>query len=105
MQAPFPGPNVMLPALRLSDTPDLDHCLAFKRREAEWKRLVSNSHREWCLCGSYLNHFLPAEAPLKSCTEDEKEDSGDVAATSKEDGVDGMVEEEEDFVAGLIQPG
>lgn len=60
----------MLPALRLSDPPDLDHHLAFKKREATWKRLVSDEHKKWCLCGSYLNHFLPATEPLKqnSCS-------------------------------------
>lgn len=63
----------MLPVISLSDTPDLDCHLAFKRREAEWKRLVSKTHRDWCLCGSYRNHFISSTEPLQkeSCTTDE----------------------------------
>lgn len=44
-------------ATRLSQSPDLDSGLAYKRREAKWKQLVSSSHKEWCECGNYLNHF------------------------------------------------
>lgn len=64
MEPPLPGPALMLPAIDLSSTPNLDTHLAFKKREAEWKRLVSATHREWCLCGSYKNHFLPPEKSL-----------------------------------------
>lgn len=73
MQRPFPGPNVMLPAINLSDTPDLDSVVAFKRREAKWKQLISSEHKKWCLCGSYMNHFVSSSQPL--CGE-EKEDLG-----------------------------
>nr|QYD02147.1 ORF2 [Torque teno felis virus] len=78
MQKPFPGPNVMLPALSLSDPPDLDHHLAYKKREAIWKKLISDEHKKWCLCGSYLNHFLPATEALrsKSCSEENSEEAG-----------------------------
>nr|QZE11921.1 MAG: ORF2 [Torque teno felis virus] len=68
MEPPLPGPNLMLPAINLSCTPDLDSHLAYKKREAIWKRLVSDSHKNWCLCGSYLNHF-------QKCG-DEKPDTG-----------------------------
>lgn len=69
----------MLPTLDLSGTPDLDHVLHYKRREAAWKRSVSESHKEWCLCGSYRNHFISSSQPLiESCGEGgTKEDGGD----------------------------
>nr|QYD02387.1 ORF2 [Torque teno felis virus] len=87
MQKPLPGPNVMLPALRLSGSPDLDSHLAYKRREAEWKRLISAEHKKWCLCGSYMNHFISSEEPLrsKSCSGDGGEEpiiDGEEGATS-----------------------
>lgn len=102
MQKPLPGPNVMLPALRLSDPPDLDHHLAFKRREAIWKQIVSNEHKKWCLCGSYLNHFLPSTEPLKNQTCGDEEELG----VEKEDGENGAIGKEEiiteeDFIEGL----
>lgn len=80
----------MLPVIRLSDSPDLDSHLAFKRREAKWKRLVSETHKEWCLCGSYLNHFLPATSDLLSCTGGE-DGPGAGSEEAKRD---------EDFLAG-----
>nr|QYD02120.1 ORF2 [Torque teno felis virus] len=67
---PMPGPSLMLPALDLSGTPDLDHHTTYKKREAEWKRLVSSLHREWCLCGSFINHFILPQNSLV-CTEEE----------------------------------
>lgn len=66
MEPPYPGPNLMLPALNLSGPPNFDHNLAYKKREAQWKRLVSETHKEWCLCGSYKNHFIKPEEPLCS---------------------------------------
>lgn len=72
---PLPGPSLMLPALDLSGSPDLDHHTTYKRREAQWKRLVSSLHREWCLCGSFLNHFILPPNSLVACTEDDS-DSG-----------------------------
>lgn len=72
MQKPFPGPNLLLPALKLTDPPDLDNTVAYKKREAQWKKLISNEHKKWCLCGSYMNHFLPSSQPLQkseSCSE------------------------------------
>nr|QYD02132.1 ORF2 [Torque teno felis virus] len=78
MSEPLPGPNVMLPALDLSGPPSLDHVILYKKREALWKRLVSTSHREWCLCGSAANHFLPPHKELKNSTCGEEED-GDCA--------------------------
>lgn len=96
MQAPYPGPNLLLPVIRLSDPPDLDHVVAYKRREAVWKKLISDEHKKWCLCGSYLNHFLKPDEPLKNtetCTEEkdgQKEDAGDIDIIS-----------EDDFIAGL----
>nr|QYD02186.1 ORF2 [Torque teno felis virus] len=100
MQAPLPGPNVMLPVVRLSDSPNLDCHISFKKREAEWKQLVSRSHRDWCLCGSYLNHFLPPEKPLKKCSDVEDEDPITLEGAAggsdpKEDGGAG-----EDIIAG-----
>nr|QYD02408.1 ORF2 [Torque teno felis virus] len=101
MEPPCPGPNVMLPALNLSDTPDFDNLLAYKKREAQWKQSVSASHRAWCLCGSYKNHFLPPNASLiKSSCGEEKDadledaitagfDPGDADMPALEDGDDG----------------
>lgn len=100
MQKPFPGPNLLLPAIRLSDPPSLDSHLAFKRAEATWKKLVSAEHKKWCLCGSYLNHFLPRTEPLKSCTQEEtgaeggEEDGGDLIS-------DADIISEEDFIEGI----
>nr|QYD02171.1 ORF2 [Torque teno felis virus] len=79
MSKPLPGPNVMLPALDLSGPPNLDHIVVYKRREAVWKRLVSASHKEWCLCGHYINHFISKSRPLEafeSCGEGEGESCG-----------------------------
>ncbi|AEZ53063.1 ORF2 [Torque teno felis virus-Fc-TTV2] len=75
MQSPFPRPALMLPAIDLSSAPNLDSDLAYKKREAQWKRLISETHKEWCLCGSYLNHFLDASKPLlnKTCGEERDE--------------------------------
>lgn len=67
---PVPGPALMLPALDLSGSPDLDHAQNYKRREAQFKRDVSQLHKQWCLCGSYLNHFRLSSEPLKTCTDD-----------------------------------
>lgn len=106
MQKPLPGPNVMLPAIRLSDPPDLDSHLAYKRREAIWKKLISTEHKKWCLCGSYINHFLPSTEPLQnsSCT---SEDTGDTSGGEK--GAAGGEESEdlfteEDFIEGIEEP-
>nr|QYD02282.1 ORF2 [Torque teno felis virus] len=66
MQKPLPGPNLMLPVLDLNKSPDPDHSLAYKKREAVFKRQVSELHANWCLCGSYLNHFLPSNQPLRA---------------------------------------
>nr|QYD01790.1 ORF2 [Torque teno felis virus] len=68
---PLPGPSLMLPAVDLSGSPDLDHHTTYKRREAQWKRLVSQLHREWCLCGSFINHFILPPNSLLRCTEDD----------------------------------
>nr|QYD02111.1 ORF2 [Torque teno felis virus] len=86
MQPPFPSPSLMLPALDLSRTPDLDSCISYKKRESLWKRQVSLSHSQWCLCGSYLNHFLPPDQPLRnSCGEDAgREDAEGVTGESQD---------------------
>nr|QYD02156.1 ORF2 [Torque teno felis virus] len=82
MEPPNPSPALMLPALDLSSTPNFDHTLAYKKREAEWKRLVSETHRAWCLCGSYLNHFVPNTEPLKkTCSDEEGPENGEKGAT------------------------
>nr|QYD02414.1 ORF2 [Torque teno felis virus] len=102
MQKPFPGPNVMLPALRLSDPPDLDSHISYKRREATWKRLISNEHKKWCLCGSFMNHFLPPSEPLKQQTcsiEEEKEDGRGDTAEEEDGATGGEVEDIGDVVA------
>nr|QYD02291.1 ORF2 [Torque teno felis virus] len=101
MSEPLPGPNVMLPALDLSGPPSVDHVILYKKREAVWKRLVSTTHREWCLCGSAANHFLPPHKELvnSACGEEEGEaiadgpDVGTEGGDSKEDIAD------EDMVA------
>nr|QYD02189.1 ORF2 [Torque teno felis virus]QYD02243.1 ORF2 [Torque teno felis virus] len=77
MQPPAPSPSLMLPVIDLSGPPDLDHNIHYKQREARWKRLVSTSHAEWCCCGSYLNHFLPRDSKLRSCTDTEEEKHGE----------------------------
>lgn len=64
---PLPGPALMLPVIDLSGTPDMDPGQTFRRREAKFKRDVSMLHAEWCLCGSYLNHFKLSSEPLKPC--------------------------------------
>nr|QYD02072.1 ORF2 [Torque teno felis virus] len=93
---PMPGPSLMLPAVDLSGTPDLDHHTTYKKREAQWKRLVSSLHREWCLCGSFINHFiLPPNSLI--CTEDEDvRVAGDIAegptTLSSKDGDENSVE-------------
>nr|QYD02440.1 ORF2 [Torque teno felis virus] len=89
-QKPLPGPNLMLPTLDLSSTPDLDHTLLYKKREAVWKQLVSQTHKDWCLCGSYLNHFLKPNYSLitDSCT-GEKEDTSKGDAAVQTDGGEG----------------
>lgn len=95
MQKPLPGPSVMLPALNLSGPPDLDHHINYRKREAQWKRLVSQTHAEWCLCGSYTNHFLPNSASL--CTEEKEfgDQNGDIEDIRGEtNGGDGDVSEE-----------
>nr|QYD02096.1 ORF2 [Torque teno felis virus] len=92
---PMPGPSLMLPALDLSGTPDLDHHTTYKKREAEWKRLVSSLHREWCLCGSFINHFILPPNSLV-CTEDgDDRVAGDTAEdrtipSSKDGGENGV---------------
>lgn len=107
MEPPYPGPNLLLPSLGLSGPPDLDHYMAFKRREAKWKQLVSTSHKAWCLCGSYLNHFLPSDQPLlsKTCTEEDKKEDG--AADTGEDltipDLDGITDEDI-IAAGDLEP-
>nr|QYD02123.1 ORF2 [Torque teno felis virus] len=103
MEKPFPGPNVMLPTLNLSDTPDLDSHLAYKKRQALWLREVSESHRAWCLCGSFRNHFLQDNQPLKNseCSEgrgDGKEDV--VGATMAEEDDSNAVSDQEMVAAG-----
>nr|QYD02180.1 ORF2 [Torque teno felis virus] len=85
---PLPGPSLMLPALDLSGSPDLDHNTTYKRREAQWKRLVSSLHREWCLCGSFLNHFILPPNSLIQCTEggSEPDAAEDITPGVGEDG-------------------
>nr|QYD02153.1 ORF2 [Torque teno felis virus] len=103
MQKPLPGPNLMLPALRLSDTPNLDSDLAYKKREAKWKQLISKTHKEWCLCGSYLNHFLSSNEPLRSCSKEGEEDI--IGVTGEEEDVMVLdVGGEEEFQRGLQGP-
>nr|QYD02393.1 ORF2 [Torque teno felis virus] len=98
---PLPGPNLMLPALDLSSTPDLDHTLLYKKREALWKQLVSQSHKDWCLCGSYLNHFLDKKHSLitGSCFGSE-DDSSKEDAGVQTDGGDGELTDMEIISAG-----
>nr|QYD01787.1 ORF2 [Torque teno felis virus] len=84
---PLPGPSLMLPALDLSGSPDLDPHKTFKLREAKWKRLISALHKEWCLCGSYINHFILPENSLKSCTVEEDKDTVGGDITGGADGI------------------
>ncbi|QCS38451.1 ORF2 [Torque teno ocelot virus] len=81
MEKPYPGPHLLLPAIDLSRSPSLDSHLDFKRREALFKRQVSDLHKQWCLCGSYKNHFISPNYSLKkdSCSEDTGGDSGEGA--------------------------
>lgn len=107
MQKPYPGPNVMLPAIDLSCSPNLDHNLAFKRKEAIWKQLISREHKKWCLCGSYLNHFKTVQEPLidktvSECTIDEEDTSGGEKGGGDEGEED--IFTEEDFIEGIDQP-
>nr|QYD02108.1 ORF2 [Torque teno felis virus] len=103
---PVPGPALMLPALDLSGSPDLDHNQNYKRREAQFKRDVSQLHKQWCLCGSYLNHFKLSSEPLKTCSEDTGAASGDSdvgggeAATTRDMDTGGVVGGGEDGYAG-----
>lgn len=79
MEKPYPGPNLLLPAIDLSRSPSLDSHLDFKRREALFKKQVSELHKNWCLCGSYLNHFISTKYSLKdseTCTEESSEAEG-----------------------------
>nr|QYD02360.1 ORF2 [Torque teno felis virus] len=96
---PLPGPSLMLPAIDLSGSPDLDHHTTYKRREAQWKRLVSQLHREWCLCGSFLNHFILPPNSLLRCAEDDsdKDAGGDIILAGGGDGgADGTVDGDPD---------
>lgn len=81
MEPPFPSPALMLPAIDLSGPPDLDSHLNYKRREAKWKQVCSATHKEWCLCGSYLNHFRESTEPLtnSSCGPEDGGDAGEGA--------------------------
>lgn len=103
MQKPLPNPSLMLPAIDLSSTPTLDHTIEYKRKEAKWKRMISETHKDWCLCGSFLNHFLKPDQSLKNedpCTED----AGGEEAAGAEGGGDGPEEDiltEEDFIEGV----
>nr|UWX31902.1 ORF2 [Torque teno felis virus] len=98
MEPPLPGPALMLPAIDLSNPPDLDSHLTYKKREAEWKRLVSQTHKNWCLCGSYLNHFLPPESSLKNSTSC-GEEKGDAVSDAD---MAGIADESEVFGGGDI---
>nr|QYD02366.1 ORF2 [Torque teno felis virus] len=103
---PVPGPALMLPALDLSGSPDLDHNQNYKRREAQFKRDVSNLHKQWCLCGSYLNHFKLSSEPLKTCTDASDADiadsdvAGGEGATTRDMAVDGDDGVDEDGYGG-----
>nr|QYD02303.1 ORF2 [Torque teno felis virus] len=102
MEPPYPGPNLMLPALRLSDPPSLDSHLAYKKREAIFKKLVAAEHKKWCLCGAVKNHYLPHDLPLankESCSEDGEEQPGEGAPTIQEATKDGLDIEDEDIIA------
>lgn len=102
MEPPYPSAALMLPAIDLSSSPNLDNHLDYKRREARWKQLVSNEHKKWCLCGSYLNHFLPRDKSLlkESCGEDDGRQEPEGADGGEKDGV-----EEGDFIRGLEEGG
>lgn len=78
----MPGPNLMLPAIDLSSTPDLDSYTTYKLREAKWKQLVSKSHKAWCLCGSFVNHFILPTEPL--CTEESSTVAGAAAPITRD---------------------
>lgn len=102
MEPPYPGPNLMLPALRLSDPPSLDSHLAYKKREAIFKRLVAAEHKKWCLCGAVKNHYIPSDLPLaskESCSEEGGEQSGGEALTIQEATADGLEVADEDIIA------
>nr|QYD02099.1 ORF2 [Torque teno felis virus] len=94
---PMPGPSLMLPALDLSGTPEFGSSYNFtkKKRKLNWKRLVSSLHREWCLCGSFINHFILPPNSLV-CTEDgDDRVAGDTAEdrtipSSKDGGENGV---------------
>lgn len=38
-------------------SPDLNHTVNYKRKEAEWKRKCSDLHKEFCWCGDWTNHI------------------------------------------------
>nr|QYD02321.1 ORF2 [Torque teno felis virus] len=104
---PVPGPALMLPALDLSGSPDLDHNQSYKRREAQFKRDVSLLHKQWCLCGSYLNHFRLSSEPLKTCSEDtdaatggSDADGGEAATTCVMDTGDAVAGGEDGYGEG-----
>nr|WCS65532.1 ORF2 [Torque teno Leptonychotes weddellii virus 1] len=46
-----------LPAIGVSDNPDLHHPLKFRQAEAKWKRGVSLAHAAFCACGNFMLHF------------------------------------------------
>lgn len=102
MYKPYPSPSLLLPAIDLSGSPNMDHILAYKQAEAKWKRIVSETHKTWCLCGSYRNHFISASAPLEKCTES-KEDSQDGGDQQENGGTGGDITDEELIAAGGIE--
>nr|QYD02141.1 ORF2 [Torque teno felis virus] len=89
MFKPLPGPGLMLPVLDLDSTPDLDHHVLYKQRQAKFKRQVSLLHSHWCLCGSYLNHFLPNTEPLRNEESCGEEKDGDEVVAAGGEGVSG----------------
>nr|WCS65680.1 ORF2 [Torque teno Leptonychotes weddellii virus 1] len=68
-----------LPAIGVSDNPDLHHPLKFRQAEAKWKRGVSVAHAAFCACGNFLLHF-------KWCGEGRRD-------TENREGADGEVAE------------
>lgn len=90
----FPGPSNMLPACDLSSSPTLDSNISFKKKEAEWKRLVSSTHNTWCFCGSYLNHFKPLTASLEKETCGEEDAGAGITPEGSDGAGDGEGSEE-----------
>ncbi|BBE36951.1 hypothetical protein [Paguma larvata torque teno virus] len=77
------------------DSPDIHPDITFKRKEAQWKRLISQTHQSWCHCGNYLNHFCKQQPIANS--------SASLWSTSGEkDNVEGATGGPEDTSVAMV---